>query len=145
MNKAITLNEAVTYSIGETSERTGLPRDTIRYYEKIGLLQRAERKDNRHRVYDQADIDRMKMITCLKKTGMSLDDMRPYLDNATLNPEERPELYGLFEQHRAKIAAQMESLQQILDFIDTAMMRRTKPEGNCDLKGDVKRMPLQKS
>ena len=39
------------YSIKETAERTGMSEDTIRYYEKIGLLPRAKRKGNSHRIY----------------------------------------------------------------------------------------------
>lgn len=55
------------FSIKETSEQAGLSEDTIRYYEKIGLLPRAERKANRHRVYRPEDIHTMRLITCLKK------------------------------------------------------------------------------
>lgn len=57
------------YSIKETAERTGMPEDTIRYYEKIGLLPRAKRKGNSHRIYSDADLEMMQMISCLKKQG----------------------------------------------------------------------------
>lgn len=55
------------YSIKVASELTGITEDTIRYYEKIGLLPRAQRKGNSHRVYSDGDIETMKLITCLKK------------------------------------------------------------------------------
>lgn len=55
------------YSIKETAERTGMSEDTIRYYEKIGLLPRAKRKGNSHRIYSDLDLNRMLLVTCLKK------------------------------------------------------------------------------
>jgi MerR family copper efflux transcriptional regulator len=116
------MSEVKAFSIKETSEQTGLTEDTIRYYEKIGLLPRAERKTNSHRVYRSEDIDTMKLITCLKKTGMSLDDMKPYLN---LSYEDDltafPELYDMLQDHKGKIEGQMAALQQIIDFIDAKL------------------------
>jgi len=117
-------NEA--FSIKETSEQAGLSEDTIRYYEKIGLLPRAERKANRHRVYHPEDIHTMKLITCLKKTGMSLEEMKPYLQMSMDSdladfPEEREMLVN----HRKKVEAQIASLQQVVDFIDEKLHKRS--------------------
>jgi MerR family copper efflux transcriptional regulator len=78
------MNEVNEFSIKQTSEQTGLTGDTIRYYEKIGLLPRAERKANGHRMYHSDDITTMKRITCLKIAGMSLDDMKPFLNLSLL-------------------------------------------------------------
>ncbi|MDR6551811.1 DNA-binding transcriptional MerR regulator [Paenibacillus qinlingensis] len=69
----------LTFTIKQTAEKTGISEDTIRYYEKIALLPRAERKDNGHRIYRQEDIDTIHLIYCLKKTGMPLEEMRPFL------------------------------------------------------------------
>lgn len=69
VEEAHMMSENELFSIKETSEQAGLSEDTIRYYEKIGLLPRAERKVNRHRVYRLEDIHTMKLITCLKKQG----------------------------------------------------------------------------
>ncbi|OMF16953.1 MerR family transcriptional regulator [Paenibacillus amylolyticus] len=114
------------FSIKETSEQAGLSEDTIRYYEKIGLLPRAERKTNRHRVYRPEDIHTMKLITCLKKTGMSLEEMKPYLQMSMDSdladfPEEREMLVN----HRKKVEAQIASLQQVVDFIDEKLDKRS--------------------
>ena len=91
------MREQTLFSIQETSERSGLSKDTIRYYEKIGLLPRAERKASRHRVYSEQDIQTMSLITCMKKTGMSLEEIKPFLQmslESDLNdfPEERKKL-----------------------------------------------------
>lgn len=71
------------YTIAEVSKLSGLPASTLRYYETIGLIQPIERdRSSRQRVYSQQDIDRIDGLACLHATGLSLDDMRTYLDNA---------------------------------------------------------------
>ncbi|MNO28218.1 HTH-type transcriptional regulator AdhR [compost metagenome] len=134
------------YSIKETSGLTGITEDTIRYYEKIGLLPRAQRKGNSHRIYSDSDIETMKLITCLKKTGMSLDDMRPYLDlSLDSNLSEFPELHEMILNHRQKIMDQIASLQQIVDLIDSKIDQNYLGPQECELTGDQKRMPVRRT
>lgn len=130
------------YSIKETAERTGIPEDTIRYYEKIGLLPRAQRKGNSHRIYSDQDLETMKLISCLKKTGMSLDDIRPYLSlSLDSDLSEYPELHEMILNHKQKILEQIASLQQIVDFIDTKIEQGNLGPQNCELTGDSRKMP----
>ncbi|MFD1176950.1 MerR family transcriptional regulator [Paenibacillus puldeungensis] len=113
------MKEEQTFTIKQTAEQTGITEDTIRYYEKIALLPRAERKDNGHRIYRQEDIDTIRLIACLKKTGMPLEEMRPFLVvSADTDPAEYPELVELLRSHRKNIVSQIASLQQVVDFID---------------------------
>jgi DNA-binding transcriptional MerR regulator len=126
------LGEVKAFSIKETSEQTGLSEDTIRYYEKIGLLPRAERKTNRHRVFHPEDVETMKLITCLKKTGMSLDEMKPFL-NLSYDDDliAFPELYDMILNHKEKIKNQIASLQQVVDFIDAKLKQGNFTEQAC--------------
>jgi DNA-binding transcriptional MerR regulator len=108
-----------TFTIKQTAEQTEISEDTIRYYEKIALLPRADRKDNGHRVYRQEDINTIRLISCLKKTGMPLEEMRPFLAvSADTDPAEYPELVEHLRSHRENIVSQIASLQQVVDFID---------------------------
>ncbi|MDQ0271159.1 MerR family transcriptional regulator [Cytobacillus purgationiresistens] len=108
-----------TFTIKQTAEQTGISEDTIRYYEKIALLPRADRKDNGHRIYRQEDINTIWLLSCLKKTGMPLEEMRPFLAiPADADPGEYPELVEHIRSHREKIVSQIASLQQVVDFID---------------------------
>ncbi|WP_433752473.1 MerR family transcriptional regulator [Paenibacillus amylolyticus] len=131
------MSENAVFSIKETSEQAGLSEDTIRYYEKIGLLPQAVRKPNRHRVYRPEDIHTMKLITCLKKTGMSLEEMKPYLQMSMDSdladfPEEREMLVN----HRKKVEAQIASLQQVVDFIDEKLEKRSMYPDECPIPGE---------
>ncbi|WP_135554566.1 MerR family transcriptional regulator [Paenibacillus cymbidii] len=138
------MNEEQTYTIKEASEQTGLPADTLRYYEKIGLLPHAERKPNSHRLYRAEDLETMRMIACYKKTGLSLESMKPFL---TLRRDELisdyPELVALAEEHKHHIEQQIASLQQIVVFLEMRLLQaRTFPEsGSCTLAEPVKGRP----
>ncbi|MEW9700029.1 MerR family transcriptional regulator [Paenibacillus sp. SI8] len=137
------MDETLTFSIKETASQTGLTEATIRYYEKIGLLPRAERKQNSHRVYRLVDVETMKMITCFKKTGMSLESMKPYLQPSHNDDfSAHPELISLMDEHKKKIKNQIDSLQQIVDFLES----KIKPGGTrinhepCTLAEPEKRL-----
>lgn len=113
------MKDGRTYTIKQAADQLGITQDTIRYYENIALLPRATRKDNGHRVYRQEDVDALQLISCLKKTGMPLEEMRPFLSvTADADPADYPELVERVRSHRANIVSQIASLQQVVDFID---------------------------
>ncbi len=65
--------------IGELATRFGLNPKTIRYYEEIGLLPRAERSDSGYRLYDEHEVERLGFIRRAKTLGLSLDEIRDIL------------------------------------------------------------------
>ncbi|OBR66600.1 MerR family transcriptional regulator [Paenibacillus oryzae] len=116
------MKEERTFTIKQIAGQIGISEDTIRYYEKIALLPQATRKPNGHRVYRQEDLDTISLIYCLKKTGMPLGEMRPFLEvSADADPAEYPELLALMQNHRQSIVSQINSLQQVVDFIDSKL------------------------
>lgn len=125
--------EEQTFTIKQAAEQTGISEDTIRFYEKIMLLPRAERKENGHRVYRKGDIYRIKLISCLKKTGMPLEAMRPFLaPSANTVSEKYPELVDQLRSHRENIVNQISSLQQVVDFIDIKLKEGRPREERSD-------------
>jgi DNA-binding transcriptional MerR regulator len=67
------------YSIGQAAELTGFSIDTLRYYEKIGLTKRPERGPGGLRAYSEDDVRLLSSLHCLKKTGLSLEEMKAFL------------------------------------------------------------------
>jgi len=65
--------------IGELAARFGLNPKTIRYYEEIGLLPRADRSGSGYRRYDKRDVERLGFIRRAKTLGLSLDEIRDIL------------------------------------------------------------------
>jgi Predicted transcriptional regulators len=126
------MNQSGSLSIKDASLVTGLTEDTIRYYEKIKLLPAAMRRDNGHRVYHSGDIDRMKLIFCMKKTDMALDEMKPFLKLAQGgNLKDYPELLAKIQLHKEKIKDQLQYLNWILKFIDENMENAFHDRQNC--------------
>ncbi|HLC02245.1 MAG TPA: heavy metal-responsive transcriptional regulator [Anaerolineales bacterium] len=66
--------------IGELSERAGLPAQTVRYYERVGLLPKPERAPNGYRLYHQQDVQRLNFIRSARALDFSLDDIQEILD-----------------------------------------------------------------
>jgi DNA-binding transcriptional MerR regulator len=67
--------------IGEVAERTGVTPRTIRYYEEIGLLESSERRKGEHRLYEQADVDRLLELTRLRDLlNLSLDELKQLVE-----------------------------------------------------------------
>ncbi|MGG1519423.1 MerR family transcriptional regulator [Paenibacillus oryzisoli] len=108
-----------TFSIKGMSRKTGLTEDALRYYEKIGLLPRAKRKENGRRVYHEEDMQLMELIICLKKMGVPLKNIKEF---ASLSYVEDivsvPELYEKVLMYRERIQTQVDHLQKILSVLD---------------------------
>ena len=68
-----------TFTIGKLSETTGISIDTIRYYEQIGLLKEAQRKDSGFRLFNKNDIKRLNFIRKAKGLGFSLKEIKELL------------------------------------------------------------------
>jgi DNA-binding transcriptional MerR regulator len=67
--------------IGEVAERTGVTPRTIRYYEEIGLLDSSERRKGEHRLFEQADVDRLLELTRLRDLlNLSLDELKQLVE-----------------------------------------------------------------
>ena len=65
----------MNYSIGEVSQMFDLPASTLRYYDKEGLLPHIQRQGTGIRRFDQRTIEALRVIECLKKSGMEIKDI----------------------------------------------------------------------
>ncbi len=108
-----------TFSIAEISKSTGLSYDTIRYYEKIGLLPPVNRKENGQLEYEKSDLDRLIFITHLKKTNMPLKEIERYMTWAS--DQNYVSCYSVLYEHKLKIEAQMKEIQTTLEFMNYKM------------------------
>jgi MerR family transcriptional regulator, aldehyde-responsive regulator len=105
-----------TFSIRELSERTGLSHDTIRYYEKIGLLPAPGRKPNGQRFYTAREVERFLFVTHLKRTHMPLKDIERYIRYS--NGEDYENGYSVLHEHKLQVESQMAELLTTLDILN---------------------------
>lgn len=66
-------------TIGEVSKKVDLTKDTLRYYEKIGLLNPISKKESGIRSYGEKDIKRIQFVKCMRKAGLSIESLKEYL------------------------------------------------------------------
>ena len=68
----------MSYSISEISKMFNLPASTIRYYEKIGLLEDVEHVNSYRRVYNESHVDRLNAIECFKNALLPLEEIKAF-------------------------------------------------------------------
>jgi DNA-binding transcriptional MerR regulator len=124
----------MTLRIGEIAERSGVTPRTIRYYEELGLLPRAEREQGKHRVYTENDVDRLRELTRLRDLlGLSLDELRSMITAEDVRAEVRRRFHET-ESREERLAL----LDQALPHIDTqlGLVRRRLAELQ-ELEGEL--------
>ncbi|WP_345216581.1 MerR family transcriptional regulator [Georgenia halophila] len=106
-------------SIAEASAVTGLTADTLRYYERDGLmLWPVDRSPSGHRRYGDRDIDWITMLTRLRATGMPIRDLRRYADLVRAGEGNEAERLELLERHRGQVLARLAEVTEHLDAVD---------------------------
>lgn len=124
--------------IREMAERVHLSEDTLRYYEKIGLLVHVPRDAGGHRVYSSREIKEIEQIMYLKASGLSLTDIRQYLELTQSGKEGKEQQHILLLATQKTLLRKMEDLEQALKKVNhllkirqpayTAVCSRTVPE-----------------
>ena len=106
-----TQTAARSYTIKEAAALTGLPATTLRYYEQIGVIAPVSRgASSGHRVYDEGDLDELMWVSCLAATGMSVSDMRLYMDNNRRGAEAAADQQRLLEEQQQRLATEARAL-----------------------------------
>ncbi len=122
------MTQETNYTIQQVAKQTGLTSYTLRYYEDIGLIDPIARAANGHRRYSEADINRIMMLMKLRKTNMSLDDMKYFISLYREGSATATERRELLEVHRQVINEQIEELCEIRRFIDYKIGLYTEEE-----------------
>lgn len=95
--------------IGELARETGFSRDTIRYYEKLGLIGGQERRENGYKEYGAETAERLFHVRALKDYGFSLNQIRRLLDSTQL-PESCDGIPEVLESKLREVEQQLEEL-----------------------------------
>ena len=106
------------YSIGQAAKISGLTAHTLRFYEKEGLLPFVQKTGSGLRIFSDNDIGWLEMIGCLKGVGMSLKDIKQYIDWFREGDSTLPQRLQMFEQQREHLEAQMAQLQKYMNKIN---------------------------
>ncbi len=113
------VDETTNYSIAEAAERLGLSTDTLRYYERDGLLvETPGRAPSGHRRYTENDLGWIQLITRLRATGMPIRTVRAYAELCRQGEGNELARLELLYQHRDQVLAQLAEVTDHLEAIN---------------------------
>ncbi len=108
----------MNYSIGEVSRMFGLPQSTLRYYDKEGLLPQIQRQGAGIRRFDEQAVEALRVIECLKKSGMEIKDIRQFMIWCGEGASTYQQRLELFQRRRAEVEQELARLKKTLAMID---------------------------
>ncbi|MGN0156731.1 MAG: MerR family transcriptional regulator [Lachnospiraceae bacterium] len=106
------------YTMKQTSEKTGLTYETLKFYCNQGLIPNVKRDKNNHRVFDDKDIAWINSLHCLKNCGMGISEMQEYVRLCMIGESSIPERKLILKKKRKDLLTQIELLQNSIDYID---------------------------
>jgi MerR family transcriptional regulator, aldehyde-responsive regulator len=108
--------DLVTYTPAEAAEKTGLTLDTLRYYERSGLLNDVERTSGGRRVYTDAHLGWIDVLVCLRRTGMPIRQIQRFVDSTGRGAASVR--LRILAEHRADVLREMDEQRRALGVID---------------------------
>ena len=124
-----------TYGIGEASQATGLTTSALRFYDREGLLPRVARTDGGTRRFTEDDLEWIRYIERLQKSGMPIKEIKEYVrlymeGDSTIEARRR-----IVEARRKEVLRQIKDLETTLDFIDYKcwFYEVAAQTGSCDV------------
>lgn len=108
----------MSYTIKQFAEKIGVTVSTLRYYDKEGLLPFVDKKENGTRVFKDKDFGGLAIITCMKKSGLPIKDIKKYMDLCIEGDNTLKERMEIFLERKKTVQKQIEELNNIMETID---------------------------
>ena len=105
------------YSIGEISKMFDLPISTLRYYDKEGLFPNLKRV-NGVRQFSENEIETLRVIDCLKRSGLEIKDIKEYMNLCSLGNSTLKQRKEIFVKQKKEVLQEMEKLQKVLSMLN---------------------------
>ncbi len=104
--------------IAEVSEKYGISTDTLRYYERVGLIPQVNRKENGIRDYTEADIKRVEFIKCMRRAGLPIEVLIEYIALVQRGDQTAEARKEILTEQRELLASRIKDLKSTLDLLD---------------------------
>lgn len=105
------------YSMKETCKATGLTYDALKFYCNEGLIPNVKRDKNNYRIFNNSDIAWIKSLSCLKNCGMSIVEMKEYLDLCLKGEASIPERKNILDAKLKELEHKIQEIQESIDYI----------------------------
>jgi DNA-binding transcriptional MerR regulator len=104
--------------IAQVCKKSGLSADTLRYYEKIGILPKVGRTSGGLRDYSQSDLDWIELIKCMRHAGVSVQSLQEYLRLFELGDATVMARKQILINERRRISAKLTELTKLIERLD---------------------------
>lgn len=108
-----------SYSIRQAAQRTGLSAHTLRWYERIGLIDPVERDHFGYRVYTEELLTWLQFLHVLRSTGMGIEQMQAFVELSRKGDATKGEQLEMLKVHREALKEQMQSLEGFLEMLES--------------------------
>lgn len=106
------------YTMKQTCLQTHLSYETLKFYCNQGLVPNVKRDPNNHRIFDEQDVAWINSLTCLKKCGMSIQEMKEYLQLCLEGEKTIPERKIILAKKQELLRKQLQQIQESINYID---------------------------
>ncbi len=110
-------------TISEVSEKFGITQDTLRYYEKAGIIPRIARTPGGARDYQPEDLGWIEHVVCLRNAGMPVESLVEYLRLSQQGDDTFSERLELLKEQKENLKMQQRKLQDAMDRLDFKISR----------------------
>ncbi len=108
----------MTYTMMQTCKETGMTYQALKFYCNEGLVPNVKRDANNRRIFDERDVAWINSLTCLKKCGMSIQEMKEYLDLCMQGESTIPQRKLTLAKKQEALYAAVQELQESIAYID---------------------------
>lgn len=116
--------------ISEVSEKMNISIDTLRYYEKIGIIPKISRSSSGIRNYSEADLNWINLAKCMRKSGLSIDALSKYIDLYHQGDETKDTRRDILYKEREALLNNIEQMKETLTLLNTKISMYDSEEVN---------------
>ena len=106
------------YTPKEVCQQVGISYETLKFYCKEGLVPEVKRDKNNYRIFDEKNIAWLKGLQCLRKCGMSIKDMKLYMNYCIEGPSTIPQRKEMLNESKKSLLKKINEINECIDFID---------------------------
>ncbi|MHB1286404.1 MAG: MerR family transcriptional regulator [Leptospirales bacterium] len=119
------------YTVGKLAQIVNVSTDTVRLYEKMGLL-KAMRGENRYRYFSQDSLQRIQFIRKFQKVGFTLEEISIFLGLPHKDPQLCPEVKKILEQKNSQLEKQIREMTSISSMLKEFIEQCSQPKEGTD-------------
>ena len=104
--------------IAEVSERYGITADTLRYYERVGLIPPVNRNESGIRDYNELDLRRVEFVKCMRRAGLPIEVLSEYIELVQEGDGTIELRKEILKEQRELLVSRMQEMKETLDLLD---------------------------